>query len=127
MTDTTTATIPTDWAMHDGPPIPDLSMVATYYGVPVSDIGEDGNVVALGHVGKCRALAAFMRNAREQWGDDLFLTSSFGSGRPTLDRALDRIEHLWMINTGSTEEYGWRLEQAQPSTPGAFPVTWWAA
>lgn len=122
-----TAIRPSDWAAADDTPTPDLNMVATFYRVPLSDIGEDGNVVALGHVGKYRMLAALRRHARENWGDDLFLTHSLGAQAPNLDGALDRISHLWMINTGSTEEFGWCMEQAQPSDPNAFPVTWWAA
>lgn len=117
MTQTTTA--PSPWALA-GTKTPDLNMVATLYGVRVDDIGEDGDVIGLGHVGKYRMLAALLRHAREDWGDDLF----WGRCR-TLDYALDSIDYRWMVNMGTDAE--WNLYPAQPTDPGAFPVTWWTA
>jgi hypothetical protein len=109
-----------DWAVNDGSPTPPLNMIGTYYGVTVNDVGEDGDAFALGHVGRYRALAAFMRHARENRGDDLFWH------RPMLlGAAVKRVQYLWMVNLGSDET--WLLREAEPSDPGAFPVTWWDA
>jgi hypothetical protein len=115
---TQTATAPSPWAPA-GTTTPDLNMVATLYGVRVDDIGEDGDAFALGHIGKYRALAAFMRHFRENRGDNLL------DYRLTLDAALKGIEHLWMVNLGTDDL--WLLRQAESTTPGAFPVTWWDA
>lgn len=112
-----TATRRTDWAVSDGSQTPNLDMIGTFYGVAVNDSGEDGDAFALGHVGKYRALAAFMRHFRENRGDDLL------GYRLMLGSALMRVEHLWMINLGTEET--WLIRQAEPTTPGAFPVTWW--
>lgn len=46
------------------PRIPDLAGFTVCYGVPVSSIGEDGDLVALGHYPPHRALAAFNRYSR---------------------------------------------------------------
>jgi hypothetical protein len=115
MTQTATALSP--WAPASTK-TPDLNMVATFYGVRVDDIGEDGDAFALGHVGRYRALAVFLRHSRENRGDNL--THAW-----TFDRAVNRVEYLWMVNLGTDDL--WLLRQAEPTTPGAFPVTWWDA
>ncbi|MEO3929259.1 hypothetical protein ABGB07_36220 [Micromonosporaceae bacterium B7E4] len=116
---TTTITRPGDWDLRTGPKPPALNMVSTFYGVTVDDCGEDGDAFALGHVGKYRALAAFMRHSRENRGDDIL------GYRLVLDDALTRVQHLWMVNLGTDDL--WLICEAEPTDPGAFPVTWWDA
>lgn len=92
--------------------LPHLAMTAEIDGIGLSDIGEDGDVIALGHHDPQRMLAALRQYARSVWGEDL---------QPT-----GQIRHQWAVNTG--EGVGpeqWRLEPADPTAPGAFPVTRW--
>src|SRR5688572_218361 len=106
----TTITRPGEWDTHTGPRTPKLNMIGTFYGVTVDDSGEDGDAFALGHVGKCRALAAFMRHSRENRGDDIL------GYRLMLGDALKRIQHLWMVNLGTDEL--WLIREADPTDPG---------
>lgn len=108
------------------PLVPKLGGFLTYYGVQVSAIGDDGDLVALGHVGKLRALAAFNRVAREVWGnarDHGNAALYDGEGQP--DQVVDSVRHTWMTNDRPADD--WWMRKAHPDDPGAFPVTYWSA
>lgn len=114
-----TITAPAPWDLPTGT-TPNLLMLGTYYRVPLSDIGEDGDVFALGHVGKHRMVAALRRHAREFYGvPEQFATC-------TVDDITDCIRHTWMVNTAVSASC-WLLAHADPTAPGAFPVTYWTA
>jgi hypothetical protein len=115
----TTITAPAPWDLPTGT-TPALLMLGTYYGVPLSDIGEDGDVIALGHVGAYRMVAALRRHAREFYGEP------FPFATTTLADVAGSIAHIWMVNTGPSNE-DWWLKRVEPTEPGAFPVTFWTA
>ncbi|MEH0826307.1 MULTISPECIES: NUDIX domain-containing protein [unclassified Micromonospora] len=103
-----------------GPTWPTLRMVATIDGIALSDIGEDGDIVAVGHHDPRRMLTALRRYARESWGEAL------APADPANPYA--QIHHEWVVNTGDTiagPEQEWCLESAPADAPGAFPVTRW--
>jgi hypothetical protein len=122
--------------------IPDLKGFETYYGLKVSDIGEDGDVIVLGHHDKRRALAALNRHARTFWGlDDLY------DGRLPMFpdfKAVDDISERWAVLIEScgvpADEHVsdcWRCKQlaeadwwieygATSSDENAFPVMVWS-
>lgn len=115
----TTLTAPAPWDLPTGE-TPTLLMLGTYYGVPLSDIGEDGNVIALGHVGTLRMVAALRCHAREFYGEPFPFASM------TLRAVTESISHVWMVNTGPSND-DWWLKRAEPTEPGAFPVTLFTA
>jgi hypothetical protein len=117
----TTITAPASWDQPTGD-TPALDMTGTYYGVRMDEIGEDGDVIALGHVGVYRMTAALRRHAREVWGEDL---ARPGTHRVTLVDITARIALIWMVNVGGSSQ--WDLRWAEPTSPGAFPVTYWTA
>lgn len=114
-----TITAPAPWDLPTGT-TPALDMLGTYYGVPMSDIGEDGDVMALGHVGAHRMIAALRRHARAFYGEP------FPFGLESLDAVLCAVSHRWMVNTGPSA-VDWCLISAEPDAPGAFPVTYYSA
>lgn len=121
--------------------IPDLKGFETHYGMRVSDIGEDGNVVILGHHDKRRALAALNRHARTFWGlPDLY------DGRLPMFRESPAVDHLrdcWATlvkNCGDPghaadcfrcrelAEADWWIDySANETDPDAFPVMVWGS
>jgi hypothetical protein len=107
----------------DRPEMPKLEGFSVHYGVMVSDIGEDGDLVALGHVGLLRALAAFNRHARKVWGARHLCEWEFGSREA---RVVERIAHSWMTNDAPLDD--WVMRPADgPHVYGAFPVTYFTA
>ena len=47
----------------------------TYYGITLTDIGEDGDIVILGHHDdQRRVIAALNRHARKFWGEESFVS-----------------------------------------------------
>ena len=115
----TTTTAPALWDLPTGT-TPNLDMLATYYGVPLSDIGEYGDVIALGHIGKYRMVAALRRHAREFYGEPRQFALT------TVAELADSIAHIWMVNTADGTTW-WLLRRVEADTPGAFPVTYWTA
>lgn len=115
----TTITAPAPWDLPTGT-TPDLDMAGTYYGVQISDIGDDGDVIALGHVGACRMVAAMRRHARVGYGNPAHYAGW------TLEDLTDDIRHAWVVNVGG-DRVEWELPLVDPTTPGAFPVTYWTA
>jgi hypothetical protein len=121
--------------------IPDLPDFETYYGVQVSDIGEDGDVIILGHHDKRRALAALNRHARTFWG----LTNLY-DGATTVSPAVDNLRERWAVlltkceNADGPDHEGrcyrcediassswWIDYSADETASGAFPVMMWRA
>lgn len=118
--------------------LPDLAGFEEAHGVQVSCIGEEGTMVALGHIDKRRAVAAF--NAYVKWVgfDDL---RDYTNGN--LYNAYARISHTWaVIKTqchqpdcegaacGECKEIKagqwWMQLNQSPHAPRAFPVTDWS-
>jgi hypothetical protein len=132
------------------PRIPRLNDFGTYFGIRVADIGEDGDLIALGHHPPKAALAAFNAHARKVWGLLDLLDGGRGGG-PAWRRALDDVKPRWAVlltnrcrdctknavvdgcvycsdvravtNSGSW----WIAQDAAHDEPGAFPVTCWRA
>jgi len=97
----------------------------TYYGVPVCSSGEDGDMIALGHPGKRRVLAACNRYARtvlaldnlvddrtvsaaDFWGD---ITERWGIPRKATEAEQDN------------EGFSWCIDHATALDDGAIPYT----
>jgi hypothetical protein len=114
------------------------------YGVEVDWIGEDGGMVAYGHVEPRRFLAAANRWARESSGGGLREASTFNE---TYADALSGVRHAWAVRLPKCDcpadelgEWGcrrdgdhdpepypemWalRIDGVTADTPGAFPIT----
>lgn len=106
-------------------PPPDLPGFTEIYGVKVCVLGEDGNLVALGHHEPKRALAAFARYSRVYLDR---LETDPG------ERLTDRIIRMWATNQAQCDEgdcggrceictSDWWLTWGKTPTPGAFPIT----
>ncbi|MEU8048110.1 NUDIX domain-containing protein [Micromonospora echinofusca] len=101
------------------PTWPTLDMVAEVNGIALSDIGEDGDIIALGHHDPARLLTALRRYAREVRGEAL------APADPAAPHA--QIRHEWGVNISEAAgpDQEWYLETAPADTPGAFPITRW--
>lgn len=114
--------------------LPNLTGFHTHYGVPVSAIGEESELVALGRHEPRYAFAAFRRYVREEWGWDL-ATELRG---PRLLK--DRIRHETFVvgttcgdcdnqpdcgNCDEVRRANWWLRQANSTDRDTFPVTIW--
>jgi hypothetical protein len=99
---------------------------ATHYGIPVCHIGEDGNMLALGHPGARRAFAAFNRHARVFCG----LANLADDQSADLDDWLLCIQELWVIfrrpdpARGDDPDCTWYFDRVTSTTPGAQPATY---
>jgi hypothetical protein len=105
--------------------IPALAGSETYYGVTLSDVGDDGDVVILGHGhDPMRLIAALNRHAREYWG---FVNLLDDKSMTVADLAGDFSETWAYLTADNTDEYGWYMEwNVNPLMPnGSFPVTMW--
>lgn len=106
-------------------PLTDPETEATHYGIPVCHIGEDGEMLALGHPGTRRAFAAFNRHARVCCQ----LANLADDQGAELDDWFDRIEELWVIfrkpdpTRGDDPDFAWYFDRVTETTPGAQPVT----
>lgn len=135
--------------------LPDLDGFETHYGMKVASSGEDGDLVMLGHHQPLRAIAAMnaysrrvigltnMADARWGWVDDL-IRNPDGSARlrwlwmvdgVALGSCLDHQEEpdedgcsdCYEIRVTHFHRGGWYMLNTTEATPGAFPVTLWAA
>lgn len=125
--------------------IPALSDFDVHFGIPVSAIGEDGNLIALGHHTPKAALAAFNAYARRTIGL-VDLLDGRGRWQEALDgvkqcRAVLLTEHCrdcadpevrdaacgqcWEIRDAAKGGSWWIAYDAAEDEPGAFPVTVW--
>ena len=98
----------------------------THYGIPVCHLGEDGDMLALGHPGKRKAFAAFNRHARVFCGL-ANLADDFGAH---ITDWLDTVEEKWVVfrkpdpdNEFEDPDYEWYLDESTPDDPNARPVT----
>lgn len=122
--------------------IPELGGFGTRYGVRVSAIGEDGDMVILGHVEPRRALAAFNSYCRVVIGLTDIYDGLVGTPVPM---ALKAISHGWASLVTACDEAGeedheedcyqcieiseslWWMEIGEKERPNAFPVTYFIA
>lgn len=114
-TDTSTQPALTQPAMED-----------THYGIGVSHIGEDGDLVALGHHSTRRALAAFNRHARiflglDNLADDRSATTADFAPAIQQKHCLFRLPDP--SNCWENPDWVWVADWCDPGTPGAQPVT----
>lgn len=82
-----------EWAPvqpFDSSGVPELSMFPSYGGVTVVDIGEDGDMIIVGHLGVLAALTAFTTNRRQHIGDRE-AREEFGD----VNQARGRVQHMW--------------------------------
>lgn len=90
------------------PALPELEWFETHYGVPISHVGDEGDMVMLGHIPAHRATAAVRAYLRKLQGErdaDRYLTYRLGSDRTTRRLAAERGmldifqpgEHRWAV------------------------------
>ncbi|MFJ2007933.1 hypothetical protein [Streptomyces chartreusis] len=113
-----TATIPEDdYDMNQAvftPTIDDVS--GTYRGLLVTWIGEDGDLLIVGHPPARDVLSAASYYYRNACGQRL---------RPYNGRDLaDSIDRRWGRFVAYPTRTEWQLRDAAEDTPGAVPVTW---
>lgn len=134
-----------DWTRPGPHTGPTLEGFRTVYGVQISGIGDECELIALGHVGRLRAYAAFNRYAHHELGEPL---GELMAGDP-----VDRIEHQHATVVEHCDDYpecstldpadepaddpdpcwtcvtiadsSWYLSWGDKPTPGSFPVTLW--
>lgn len=70
-----------------------VNLFPEHYGVHVSCLGEDGDIIALGHHDTRRAVAALNRYARR----DLGLSDVFDSGRLFYMDVASSVESCWAV------------------------------
>jgi hypothetical protein len=94
----------------------------THYGIPVCHIGEDGDMVALGHHEPCRALDAFNRHARVFCG----LANVVDDRGTTADDMLALISPAWgqfrkPHGDGEDPDCEWYVDPCNADAPNATP------
>jgi hypothetical protein len=125
-------------------PVPDFPDFLTYYGVQLADIGDDGDIIVLGHHDKRLVLAALNRHARRFWG----VTNLFDGAPPGPD-VYDTIRQTWAAKLtrcpdaeqpnhnavchrcsqirSTVADGSWWIEADVPADfPGAFPAMYWS-
>lgn len=136
MTTTATRTFP------DLASTPDemAASMTEHYGIRVSYIGEDGDMIALGHHAPEQVLEAFDRLA---CSEGLALTDANEDRRhatPSLERRMARLvtacespDHDQDTADGGCGQCAmladgaWYLEWGDPNSPSTFPITMWVA
>lgn len=95
------------------------------YGIPVSAIGEDGALLALGHHSRRHTLAAFNRYGRQFPGWFNLAEDYSAKAQPWLDA----LDYRWATFTvpdpakGEDPDCSWWVHWCTPDTPDARPVT----
>ncbi|MBZ6211696.1 hypothetical protein KVH31_34945 [Streptomyces olivaceus] len=102
------------------------AMENSHYGIRVSHIGEDGDLIALGHHSDRRSIAAFNRHMRTFLGlanlaDDRSATAA--EWVPALQRRHCIFRTPDPENCWEDVDWSWVAEWCQPETPDAHPVT----
>lgn len=114
-----------------------------HYGVWVSCIGEEGDMVALGHHEPKRTLAALNRYSREECGLDSITDERWPTYRAVLGhlewRHARLVHHCDGVNDDpehdndtcgrcrEIRDSAWWLDYSNPATPDSFPITLWRA
>lgn len=121
---------------------PELSGFTEIYGIKVSALGEDGDLIALGHHKPIYALAAFTGYAVDVMGlQDVYdglvddpgpkVTAATKHGWATLKTACDEAgedDHDDdCYECIEISEFSWYIEVGEKEVPGAFPVTYFTA
>jgi hypothetical protein len=108
------------------PAITNPEMEDTHYGIPTTCIGEDGDMLALGHHAPRRALAAFNRHARVFLGLANLVDDR---GAHAVDY-LDGIHQEWAVfrqpnpdDQWEGPDWTWVADWSDPHHPDARPVT----
>lgn len=102
-------------------PVPE----ATHYGIPVTHIGEDGDMLAFGHHEPRRALAAFNRHARVFCG----LANVVDDRRAITADLLNDISQGWGQfrkpdpAEGEDPDWEWVMDQCAATDENATPYT----
>jgi hypothetical protein len=125
-------------ATHDAP-AEIVNDCSTYYGLHLVDVGEDGDVIVLGHHDDRRVVAAINRHARTVWGEPisdqydaalLNLTQRWAKLMTRCENATEKWhdEDRACSLCAEIQQAGWWLRwNADAGEPGAFPVTRWAS
>lgn len=104
--------------------IPDLKGFNTYYGLQVSDIGEDGNLIILGHhhAEPRRVIAALNQHARTFWS----LTNLLDDRGADLADLAGALHETYAVVEEFDRHGAWYIRwNVDPATPEAFPATIW--
>lgn len=117
-----------------------------YYGIKLSDVGEDGDVLVLGHHDEPRrVVAALNRNARTNWGsrnlcDDIGVR--YADVKDDLTRSWAKFilacEIADQLGHNSDDDPCWKCREiagadwyvtwsVDSTDEGAFPVTRWSS
>jgi hypothetical protein len=102
-------------------PVPE----ATHYGIDVTAIGEDGDLLAFGHHDPRHALAAFNRHARIEWG----LANLADCRSACASDAIVQIATGWgrfrkpAPGTGEDPDWEWVMDECAASAEHAVPYT----
>jgi hypothetical protein len=110
--------------MNDTAQLTEPQMEDTHYGIKVAHMGEDGDLIALGHHSDRRTIAAFNRHMRTFLGlanlaDDR--SSTAADWVPALQRKHCRFR---VPNPETWEgDWAWIAEWCDPDSPDARPVT----
>lgn len=110
-----------DWAKPaPHPNTPDLPGFETHYGCRVSVVGEDGEMIILGHAGKLRTLAAFNAYSRRTVG---LKDISDGIRPADMAQYIEGISHRWATTEDGSNDYDWVMQTYKTCLIGAFPIT----
>lgn len=108
----------------------------TFYGVPITEIGEEGDVIAaIGHFEPKRFLAAMLALGRDRGWDvpdlNLRLVKFDAVEKSKTWRVIYRHADAKTVDTSYLEgdcvceECHWWAAEATEGTPGATAVMWW--
>ena len=103
--------------------VPDLKGSETYYGLRVSYIGDEGDVVILGHHHHepLRVVAALNKHARAYGG----LANLLDDRRAEIGDLWCRLDETYAVLLQRCSYYPYLECGRTADDPGAFPVTMW--
>lgn len=106
--------------------IPDPEMEDTHYGITVAHIGDEGDLIALGHHDKRRALAAFNRHYRVFLGL-VNLASDRSASAADFETCISEKRAVFRKPDPDSEwedpDWHWVADWSDPNHPDARPVT----
>ena len=107
----------------EAPEIPQPTFPHHAYGVNVTWLGDEGGMIARGHIPERRFIAACNHLARVECG----LTNIWDEHTATLDEALAMVARDWAVPTAPADfggDFEWAVSlAADEHTPGAIAVT----